>query len=72
MNVDQHAVLQGRILDAQRLALDLCELGHSKVGMALGQAAFKAMRIKPTAEVAQASKPGRSKSKPVKPEGEGA
>lgn len=71
MNVDQHAELQGRILDAQRLALDLCELGHSKVGMALGQAAFKAMRINPTVEVAQVAKPGR-KSKPVKPEGDAA
>lgn len=71
MNIEQHAALQARILDAQRLALDLCELGHSKVGIALGAAAFKALRIKPIGEVAPAAKPAR-KSKPVKSEGEGA
>ena len=71
MNIEQHAVFQVRIVEVQRLALDLMDAGHAKVGMALAQAAFKAMRIKPTVEVAHGAKPGR-KSKPVKPEGEGA
>lgn len=71
MNVEQHAALQARIVDAQRLALDLVEMGHARIGIMLGTAAFKALRIKPTAEAAPAAKPSR-RAKTVEPKGEGA
>ena len=48
MNLEQYKALQPRILDAQRLALELVELGYSNVGVALGVAAMKALKIKPT------------------------
>ncbi|SBV35986.1 hypothetical protein STPYR_10916 [uncultured Stenotrophomonas sp.] len=71
MNIEQHAVFQARIVETQRLALDLMEAGHAKIGIALGAVAFKALRIKPTVDAAPvAAKPVR-KSKPVKSEGEG-
>lgn len=47
MNLDQYKALQPRILDAQRLALELVELGFSGVGIPLGVAAMKALKIKP-------------------------
>lgn len=71
MNVEQHAALQARIVEAQRLALDLVEMGHARIGIAMGTAAFKALRIKPTAEAAPAAKPSR-KAKSVESKGEGA
>lgn len=47
MNLEQYKALQPRILDAQRLALELVELGFSGVGIPLGVAAMKALKIKP-------------------------
>lgn len=48
MNLEQYKALQPRILDAQRLALELVELGFSGVGIPLGVVAMKALKIKPT------------------------
>jgi len=71
MNFEQHAALQARLFEVQRLGLELCEMGHARIGIAMGMAAFKALRIKPTAEAAPAAKPSR-KAKSVESKGEGA
>lgn len=55
MNLEQYKALQPRILDVQRLALELVELGYSNVGVALGVAAMKALKIKPTKVAASGS-----------------
>ena len=55
MNLEQYKAMQPRILNAQRLALELVELGYSNVGVALGVAAMKALKIKPTKAAASAS-----------------
>lgn len=57
MNLEQYKALQPRILDAQRLALELVELGYSGVGVALGVAAMKALKIKPTKAVPASESP---------------
>lgn len=61
MNLEQYKALQPRILDAQRLALELVELGYSGVGVALGVAAMKALKIKPTKESPKAAMPKAGK-----------
>ncbi len=71
MNIQEHAALQARLFEVQRLALELCEMGHSKEGIALGAVAFKALRIKPSVESAPAAKSSR-KVKSVESKGEGA
>lgn len=48
MNLDQHAALQPRIVETQRLALHLSELGESKASRLLVQATLMMQRIKPT------------------------
>ena len=51
MNIEQHAALQGRIVETQRLALHLAEEGHSDASRALLQAITRMQRIKPTKPV---------------------
>lgn len=71
MNVEQHAALQARLFEVQRLAMELFEMGHSRVGIAMGAIALKALRIRPSADAAPAAKPSR-KAKSVESKGEGA
>lgn len=52
LTLEQHASLQPRIVEVQRLALVFAELGESKVSYLLMQAGIRAARIKPTATAA--------------------
>lgn len=62
MNLEQHAALQPRIVEVQRLALVFAELGQSKVSYLLMQAGMTAARIKPTKPVeAPTEKPAKGK-----------
>lgn len=61
MNLEQYKALQPRILDAQRLALELVELGFAAQGVKLGTAAFAALKIKPTKESPKAVAPKAGK-----------
>lgn len=47
MNIDQHAALQPRIVETQRLALHLAELGESKASRLLVQATVVMQRLRP-------------------------
>jgi hypothetical protein len=55
MNLEQHARLQPRIVEVQRLALEFVELGESKVSYLLMQAGIRASRIKPSKPAAEAT-----------------
>lgn len=58
ITLEQHAALQPRIVEVQRLALVFAELGESKVSYLLMQAGIRATRIKPTVEAPKAEKKG--------------
>lgn len=66
MNLEQYKALQPRILDAQRLALELVELGFSGVGIPLGVAAMKALKIKPMKAASASESPKAAAPKAVK------
>lgn len=62
ITIEQHAKLQPRIVEVQRLALEFAELGESKVSQQLLQAAVRASRIKP-AQLASAAPAKAEKGK---------
>lgn len=63
MNLEQHTALQPRIVEIQRLALHLAELGESKASRLLVQSTVVLQRIKPAKLVEQGSVEGPKKGK---------
>ena len=61
LTLQQHAELQPRILDMQRLTLSFAEIGESKISSLLMQATVRAQRIKPTKETTEAATPAKAR-----------
>lgn len=64
LTLQQHAELQPRILDMQRLALSFAEIGESKISSLLMQATVRAQRIKPTKETTEPATPAKARKSP--------